>query len=589
MRGKFKISRITNVTLWLIILLTFSSRLNTVSVLALTVTVSGRVLDEHGHGMSNVEIKVYSSDGYYIKSVSTSSDGSFNIGLTVGGGYILHFSKEGYVKVTKSVYVKMYGTGKILLDDIVLLKALRLSTSILSRVTSPGNKITIPFTVSNLGEEPEIIEFTVLKPKGWSTRILDQIGEIKKAYLSSSDSISLQLEVVIPFHSTGKYNILLTAHGKTNSTLNFTISVQPSSRPLIFCQFPGKSAAPGESVQFQVRLKNPFDVKLRFRVAVGSLPDEWLAYIKDEGGEPVTEIILDSNEFASLIVDVNVPREEKEGEYPILFSASSPAASENLTLIVVVEKITAGIGVDLQATPPYLDAYAGSRAKFRLRLTNGGGYSQLFNLKVTGLPLDLKTWFEGSGKMEITRLYVEAGKQEEFTLVIAIPKGTPIETLNFTVSASSSDVTKTIRLMLNLIGLYKIEVTNENFYLSLPVGGEASYKLKVKNTGTESVTNLDVTATKVPSGFAVDVEPPAISSLKPDEEATFTITVTTQPDINAGNYYLDFEVQSGQTESIKFSLQIGVEQQMNWIYVGGILVLVGIIALFLVYRKFGRR
>ena len=183
MKDKFKISRPENVTLWLIIVLTFSSMLNTVSVLALTVTVSGRVVDEYGHGMSNAEVKVFSSDGYYIKSISTSSDGSFNIGLTVGGSYILHFWKEGYVEVTKNVYVKMYGTGKILLEDIVLLKALRLSTSILSRVTGPGNKITIPFAVSNLGEEPETVEFSVMKPKGWSIRILDQIGEIKKGIL----------------------------------------------------------------------------------------------------------------------------------------------------------------------------------------------------------------------------------------------------------------------------------------------------------------------------------------------------------------------------------------------------------------------
>ena len=394
---------------------------------------------------------------------------------------------------------------------------------------------------------------------------------------------------MIPFDSTGNYNVLLIARGKTESTLNFTITVQPSSKPIILCQFPGKSAAPGETVQFQARLKNPFDLKLRFRVAVDSLPDNWEADIKDIAGESITEIILDSNEFVDLKIEVHVPREVDEGEYPVVFSASSPVAMENLTLIVIVRKVTPEIEVDFQATPPYLDAYAGSKAKFRLRLKNEGEYNQLFNLNVTGLPHDWKTWFEDADGKELTKLYVESGKQEEFNLVVAIPKGTPIGTLNFTVSASSSNTVKTVRLTLNVIGLYKIEVINENFYLSLPVGGESSYKLTVKNTGTESITNLDVTATKVPSGFTVDIEPAYISSLKPDDEATFTITVTTQPDINAGNYYLDFEVQSDQTESIKFSLQIGVEQQMSWIYIGGILVLVGIVALFLVYRKFGRR
>jgi len=162
--------------------------------------------------------------------------------------------------------------------------------------------------------------------------------------------------------------------------------------------------------------------------------------------------------------------------------------------------------------------------------------------------------------------------------------------LNFTVSAASASITKSVNLTLNILGLYEVKITNRNFYMSVTVGGEASYELTVENTGTQVVTNLGVaTSGNAPSGFTVDIKPTAHSSLRPDEEAAFTIMVTTEPDVNAGNYYVDFEVQSDQTESSMFSLRIGVEQQMTWIYIGGGLVVVAVIVLFIVYRRFGRR
>jgi uncharacterized membrane protein len=590
MKGICRMSRLRNVASYLVIFLTVYVATSPICVqAAFTETVSGRVVDEWEQGMGNVEIEVYSSEGAFVKSESPSSDGYFDIWLDLGKSCVLHFLREGYVEVTKTASL-WFGGGKVNLGDVVLLKALRLSSPVLSRVANPGDRLTLSFTVSNIGEDSEIVEFLVTKPEGWSTRIIDQIGEVAKICMSPGASMSLQLEVAIPVASTGNNSVSLTAAGKTSSTLDFTVKVETSTKSMVSCQFPGKSAAPGETVRFQVGVRNPFGVKLRFGVAVDSVPSGWMALVKSDGGEAVTEVTLDGNEFADLSVEVYVPREEVDGDYEVVFKALSSAAAEDLTLLVVVEKIAAGIGVDLLAIPPYLDAYAGSRAKFGLKLTNGGGYDQLFDLEVQGLPQNLRAWFEGSGGIEMTRVYVDAGVSKEFDLFVAIPRETVLGVSNFIASAASASVTKSVALTLNVLGLYKIQVTNQNFYVNVIVGEGADYRLIVRNTGTEVVTNLDATTTDgIPSGFAVDVTPTVLSSLRPDEEATFTITVTTQPDVNAGNYYVDFKVQSDQTEPTEFSLQIGVEQQMSWIYIGGGLVVVAVTVLFIVFRKFGRR
>ena len=586
-------SHLSRVSLWLIVFTIFVVASPTYVQGAVTWRVLGKTVDEYDQGMGNVEVQVFSSDGAYVKSEGTSSDGSFDIRLNVGKSYVLHFTREGYVRVTRAApsFGSLFGEEeKVNLGNITLFKALRLSSTVLSKVAGPGEKLTLPFTVSNIGEDQETVEFFVGKPEDWSTRIMDQTSEVAKVSLSSGASMPLQLDATIPLTSTGINNVSITAVGKTSSTLNYTVRVETSEKPLVSCQYPGKLAAPSEKVRFYVGLRNPFDLRLRFRVDVSSVPEGWLAFVKSAAGEPVKEVTLEGKDLADLTVEVQVPRGEADGDYDVLFEASSSAASENLTLLVVVEKIAAALGVDLQAMLPYLDAYAGAQARFRFRLANMGGYDQLFDLDTEGLLQDLRAWFEGGDGQEIKKVYVEAGESEEFSLVVSVPGELIFGELNFTVSATSPSITKNVDVTLNVLGMHDIWVMNQNFYVSLTVGGETDFILRVMNVGTDAVTKLEaLTMGQVPSGFTVDIEPAVISSLRPQEEATFTIRVSSEPDVNAGNYYVDMKVQSDQTEPSRFSLQIGVEPQMSWVYIGGGLVLVAAIVLFLVYRKFGRR
>jgi len=561
---------------------------------AVTGRISGKIVDEQDQAMGNVEIQVFSSDGAYVKSEIASSDGSFDFRLNVGKIYVLHFIRDGYAKVTRAApsFGSVFGEEERLnLGNITLLKALRLSSTVLSKVAGPGEEFSFSFMVSNIGEDQETVEFSVEKPEDWSTQIMDQTGEVSKISLLPGASMSLQLEAAIPLTSTGIGNLSITAVGKTSSTLNYTVRVEPSAKPIVSCQYPGKLAAPGEKVRFHVGLKNPFDLRLRFRVDVSSVPEGWMAFVKSLAGEPVKEVILEGKDLADLTVEVQVPRGEADGDYDILFEASSPAASEDLTLLVVVEKIAAALGADLQAMQPYLDAYAGTQARFRFRLANEGGYDQLFDLNTEGLLQDLRAWFEGSEGEEIKKVYVESGESEEFGLVVSVPRELVFGEFNFTVSATSPSVAKNVSVTLNVLGSHDIWVMNQNFYVSLTVGGETDFILRVMNVGTDVVTNLEaVTVGQVPSGFTVDVEPTVISALRPqEEERRFTIKVSSEPDVNAGNYYIDMKVQSDQTEPFMFSLRIGVEPQMSWVYIGGGLVLVAAIVLFFVYRKFGRR
>lgn len=235
-----------------------------------TASVEGRVVDEDDQGLSGVKIEAYlSSIENYLYSITyTDDNGYFSFKFLMIDKYNLHFSKTGYVTRIISIDTSSQWPD---LGDIILYKALRLSSSVLSLVAIPGSKLTLPFTVSNNGEDLEVVKFYVFKPEGWSTRILYQNREVTEVNILAGTSLDLQLEVSIPLMSIGDNGLTLVAAGKMNSTMRFAIKVEPSDERIISCQFPGKSVLPDETARFQVSLKNPFGVEMRFMVYFDSI------------------------------------------------------------------------------------------------------------------------------------------------------------------------------------------------------------------------------------------------------------------------------------------------------------------------------
>jgi uncharacterized repeat protein (TIGR01451 family) len=260
---------------------------------------------------------------------------------------------------------------------------------------------------------------------------------------------------------------------------------------------------------------------------------------------------------------------------------------ENLTLWVTVQSPSAKI--ELKAVPPYLDTYGGSEAKFKIQVSNTGGLDELLNLTSEGLPSDFRVVFKDSAGQQITAIYVEAGQSKEFYVTVSAPQG-QLGARSFTVSTFNAELREKVDLTLNILGFYKVELTNQNFYTSTNVGGEALYTLYVKNAGNMEVGNVKVSATgSIPDGFTISISPDSIQSLGINREASFTIAIQTESDVNAGNYYVNFQVTSDQTESLPFTLRVEVFQTTNWILYAGIIFVIAVIALILIYRKFGRR
>jgi uncharacterized membrane protein len=470
-------------------------------------------------------------------------------------------------------------------------KALKLTSSILSVVVVSGDKLQLPFAVSNTGEDSENVEFSVSSPENWYVRILDESNrEIKNVSLSSGAASNFQLEVNVPLGSTGIHNLALIAVGKTTSRLGFAIQVESTNETVVSCQFPGKSATPGDTVKFQLELTNPFNVQVRFRLSVTSVPPNWTVSIKTTTGEYVTETILGANVAVSLVVEVQSPDSATTGEtYSILFMAESDdqSATTSLPLNVVLTEVAQQ--VTIVAKLPEVAIKAGNVVDYSITVSNLGTVDRLLLLSAEP-PSGWKTVFK-VGSVEVTRLYIYAGNAEAIVVEVTPPSTVGLDTYTIPVQIRSESGTMLAKMDLKttILGSYGLTLEMSTLLTSTEGGGSTSLTAKVTNTGYTSITGVVLDITLPEDAWTSTISPVQLTELSPKGSASFTVVIKTPENTVAGDYMVTLKGSSDQVSSDQVQVRVTASTSTSWGWYGVGIAIVFIVALVLVFRKFRRR
>ena len=398
-----EMSHLSNLAICLMVVLVISMGKYSVLVRGeLSGTVSGRIIDEYDQGMDNVEIQVYSSDEVLVKNESTSSDGSFSMDLGLGREYVLYFSEEGYAAFTKTILLR--SQEPVDLGDIILLKALRLFYTVLGLVARPGDELVLPFTVSNIGEEAEVVEFSVAKPKGWTMRILDQIGQVSKIYLLTGASLNLRLVVTVPQTSAGDYKLSLSATGKTGSTLDFTVTVDTGeidyTETSISCSEPWQVASTGSVATFDLMITNNVkdDIYLLY-IENPSLPNKnWTTSFYSDI-KNVKSVGIEELQRSLITLLVEVPSDAAPNDYSFRVYASGTYSISSMVLTITVRRIPRGI--DLVCPFQSKTALTGQGLSYPIKVVNEGEQSEKIFLGINRTP-DIMVWDISFSESELT-------------------------------------------------------------------------------------------------------------------------------------------------------------------------------------------
>jgi uncharacterized membrane protein len=554
-----------------------------------TGSVSGKFVDEKTLGLSGVTVDVLAS-GVSIANAQSNSDGTFTLNVPAPGSYVLQFSKAGFVQSTRPLSLTASNPSSAL-GNVELTRTLWLTSTIISINVNPGDRLVLPFMASNMGTDLEPVTFASSAPSGWKAKVLDSGGfKIESISLSPSAGSSFQLEVIVPLGTNGIFNVGVSATGNITTTLNFTVKVGPPTDSLLSCSYPGKSSTPGDSLKFQMKLKNPFSAAVRFNVSVLDLPPNWTAMVKSAAGDFVNEILLGPNEVAELVVEAKSPSFGATGVlYP--FKVRAEALGQNLaeTLPLTAMLTELANEITMQARLPEIAVEAGRLVDYNIVVSNLGADDRNLVL-TTSPPPNWKVLFK-LGAVEITRLYLYGGNTSDLLVQVIPPNNVALGTYITPVKVKSESGTllAEVNLTTTVRGSYGLEVTPSVFSLNANSGESATFQATVTNTGYSPITNLSVNVTCQEDNWVLNVNPIVIDRLEAHQSRTVDVTVKTSETTVTGDYIITVRSKSDQLNADGGTVRLIVSASTAWGLYGVGIAVVFIVILILVFRKFRRR
>lgn len=563
-----------------------ATRAAPVTSTAAVYTVHGTVVDINGRLLDGVTVTVYDASGSLVTQTQTFT-GGFVVSLS-SGTYRVQFNKAGYESKTLAVSVS---TSSVNLGTITLGYSLKLSASITYLTTNCLSEVSIPISISNVGSQNEFVNLSTNTPSGWKASIYLGQTVVNQLKLSSGSTQSLTLVVDVPYNASGLYNLTVIASGLSvqNETISFNVKkVEPQ---ILISKYPITKSLPGSSVSFDFTIVNTFNKRFTGLVSP-ILPNGWTGNVVKSDGSVLYGVSLGPGESVSGNLNLYIPSDISPGSYEVKLLLKAQLQElgyfeTSLTLTVLVKEGEPIIR--LSTTTPYLDSYAGSSVSFPISVKNIGDSDGVVSINITGLPSGYTWLIKDSSGNVLSKLYLKAGESKNLNIVVSIPPLAEPNIIPFTLKAYTGNSYDQANFSLGVLGWYKLSYVTQDFYVETTAGSTTTFQVSVRNSGYSSLSNIRLQVSDVPSGFTVNVDPSVVLLLKPQDSATFTISITTNSDISAGDYYITLNLVSDQSQVPTRSLHVYVKQSAGVVYVGValIVVLAGVLVVF--YRKYGRR
>lgn len=368
-------------------------------------------------------------------------------------------------------------------------------------------------------------------------------------------------------------------------TVPLTAGAQEAAGVTLSSQYPGVMVEAGDTAGFDIRIES--DVRRTFSVEVTGLPEGWDSAIRG-GGTDVNRVSAGSGDDAAAVdLDVIVPFDAAEGDYPFELVATADGVRATLDLLITVR---AGAGGEVLLNPefPGLRGPADATFTFTVEVENQTAEEVQLELAATG-PQGWRVDARPSGESQASTVTVDAGGRQRVTVEARPPITVQSGDYEITLTASGSGVEVSTPLTVRITGDVAIEISTPDNRLnaSVTTGEPTVIPLVVINVGTAPLTNVQLNAT-APRGWEVKFAPEAIPSLAAGEVANVEATVTPAGDALAGDYRITFRSSVDQAQD-SIEIRTTVDPSTTWGLIGVGVIALTLVGLAWVFRKFGRR
>ncbi|MEZ0346629.1 MAG: carboxypeptidase regulatory-like domain-containing protein [Infirmifilum sp.] len=537
----------------------------------------GVVTDTHSNPLPGVEVAVFSNN-LLVASTTTDSSGLFNLRIPAGT-YILRAYLKGYTPKQFLLVASQEKAGS--LGTIMLEPAINMYTESTQMDVYQGDYLNLTIKVSNKGLDPLLVFFTIEAPTSWNVNLVLPEGlRVNNVLVEAGAERTLFLNVRVPVNALGKNTIRVTASWVNLSTsINYVFNVLPKRWDIISLPATGIKAYPGAQLRIPFQLINPFPVDADITISVDS-PPEWVATILDVNSITVSRISLVSKASSQLFLVLYIPPSTRPGAYKVTLFTDILGSRYSANLDVNIESrydllnLTAGI--------TRLNLSGGVSTVVPLFVRNDGNMPTIALISVNFNSKAIRAVLSTSSQ-PVSTFYLLPGESRQVNLILnATTSAAPgVYEVKVRVNGTVSYDEKTI--LVNIAGVYRFQILNQNFMVTTPPGSASVYTLRVNNTGTYALT-LATRILSAPENFQVIAKPDQLSLL-PGETGAFTIQISVPPDTPEGVYNVVVRIESGSlAETRVIIVWVRTETSLSFTLIMFALVAV---SFFLVY--YGKR
>lgn len=373
----------------------------------------------------------------------------------------------------------------------------------------------------------------------------------------------------------------------TNSTAVVDIGKVTSSSAStgikVYCDTPAQNALGGDGVTFPITIQNFESVDETFSLSATS-PGGWSTKY-DYNNKDIYQIYVPASSTRVVNLVVETPYTANIGQQTV------KAKVGDTTLDLYVDITSVNESVDISAKLSSQIAYIGDKIYYDLSLDNLQATENDYKLSVTGLP---DNWYymyldSRTSSSELAETVVPASTTKSLVLEIVPPYSVSAGDYNFTaVITTPANETIAKDLSLKLKSGSGMTINTDKLAYTASPGQTFKINVYVTNSGSGTALTNVYPVVSAPSGWVVSSSPNSTNTIKAGETQTFVISVQPPGNIVASDYDVTVKVVSDQAQgSDEFRITIVTSSYIPYI-AGGIIVVV-LVGLVFLYRKYGRR
>lgn len=480
----------------------------------------------------------------------------------------------------------------------------------------------------------DIAEFTIVLKKGYNTTedvsvalFIDEMPDNWMAgFYSNDDQVS---SITFPAGESGKKQVTLRVRAPENIS-DGTYEIRAGFKPFgeivtnhefifrdfavsvdrnaalnldIYAEIPGRATHPGIPVTVDLIIENRYDSRTVVKLDVISKPPEWSVDLLSKDGFRITKISVPENGESEIDTVICPPVNVSKGEYTVTIGATPETGDqyiiEDISITINPEiEFHQDLSTYLEMRTPIsgLEIRPETSAEFIVTLKNRYDQRMPLNLKTMEKPQNWNVEFLSveDEDLRITTLEMPAGGEQKLKVRVKPTANASDGIYPVIVGVLLNDgrsMSQKLEVAINE-GIEKSQILSiypDYSEVTLNPGSSKEIRVNIRNNWDETLSNVQLEVQDV-SGIKTDIRSfGTIEKLEAGESRTMSIEITARADAGSGVKEIFLRAKSSDIQSEEKSIKVDVKKSSGSGFIGIGMVLLAVICLVLIIRKFGRR